>query len=177
MKGYFRQFTQIATVVNLTFFCVSLGCQQQAKEAITEDEVKTLNGRISEIWNEGNLVLVDELYTPDIVRHDCGLPEDVVSLDALRNYFTSNRITFPDINMIIEETIVRGDKIVWRWRIMGTNTGPMGDMPPTGKKVQFSGVSIALLVNGKMVEIWDFYNQAVLLQQLGFTITPPQGRD
>lgn len=174
MKETFWLLTKITSVITLIFLCFILSCQKQAEEALTEEEVKTLNGRISEIFNEGNVALVDELYTPEVVRHDCGLPEYIIGLDALKNYFTNNRTTFPDMNMTIEETIVKGDKIVWRWTITGTNTGSMGEIPPTGKKVRFSGVSIALLVEGKMAEIWDFYNQAALLQQLGFTITPPQ---
>jgi len=64
---------------------------------------------------------------------------------------------------------------VARWTVTGTNTGPMGDLPPTGKKVRFSGVTIFRVVNGKFVEKWTYYNELTILRQLGYTITPPQG--
>ena len=47
-------------------------------------------------------------------------------------------------------------------------------MPPTGKNVQFSGVSVVHMVDGKAVEIWDFYSVLDMYQQLGFTLMPPQ---
>ena len=56
----------------------------------------------------------------------------------------------------------------------GTNTGSMADMPPTGKSVTVSGVSIIHMVNGKAIEIWDFYNVLDMYQQLGFALIPPQ---
>lgn len=174
MKNSIQLITKIITIFMLVLICLTLSCQQQDKEVITEAEVQIINDRLSEIWNKGKIEYVDQLYTPEIVRHDCGLPEDIVGLDALKNYFISNRTTFPDMIMTIDETIVKGNRIIWRWTITGTHTGPMGDIPPTAQKVKFSGVSIAHLVNGKIAEIWDFYNQAALLQQLGFTMVPSQ---
>lgn len=174
MKNLIRSLPAVTTVAFLLLLCFPFSCQRQASDAISEEEAKALSERILQIWNEGNLALVDEIYTPECVRHDCGLPEDVVGLEALKSYFEFYRTAFPYMNMTIQETIVKGDKIVWHWTLTGTNTGPMGEAPPTGKEVRLSGVSIARVVNGKIAEVWDYYNQASLLQQIGFTITPPQ---
>ena len=138
-------------------------------------ELNELNERILQIWNRGDLALVDEIYTPEVVRYDAGWPHPIRGLDALRSYFRFYRSAFPDIEMTIQETIMEGNKIVWHWTLRGTNTGPMGEAPATGKEVRLSGISIGRIVDGKIAEVGDFYNQASLLLQLGFTFTPPQG--
>ena len=90
---------------------------------------------------------------------------------------TSLRTAFPDINVTNDEIIIMGDKTVNRWTVTATNTGPLqtpeGELPPTGKKIRFSGVAISRRVNEKIVEEWSYFNMLDLLLQLGFTITPP----
>lgn len=166
---------RLAAIVILLTLCLSFGCQQQGRDAITQGELNTLNERILQIWNQGSLDLVDQVYTAQVVRYDAGWPHPIRGLDALKNHFQFYRSAFPDIDMIIQETIMEGDKIVWHWTLTGTNTGPMGEVPATGKEVGLSGTSIGRIVDGKIAEVGDFYNQASLLLQLGFTFTPPQG--
>lgn len=102
---------------------------------------------------------------------------DIVGLDEFKNWVTGTRTAYPDFNAVIEETIFKDDKIVSRFTVTATNTGPLttpyGELPPTGKKVQFFGVNIIQVVNEKIIEEWLYYNQASYLQRLGFTITPP----
>jgi steroid delta-isomerase-like uncharacterized protein len=173
MKGSIRLIKKIALIFALALLCFVFGCQQKSSEVITDEEVQILNERIAGIWNDGRLEFVEEIYTPEVVRHDCGLPEDVVGLENMKNYFIFNRTAFPDLNLTVDKTIVKGHDIVFIWTFAGTNTGPMGDIPPTGKSVRFSGISAGRLVDGKLAEVWDYYNQASMLQQLGFTLTPP----
>ena len=154
--------------------CFAFGCQKQVEEGITEEEAQVFTDRVLEMWNEANLTIVDEVYAHEIVRHDCGVPEDIVGLKNMKNYLENLFNAFPDLNITVDEMIVEGNKMVQRWTMTGTNTGSMGDMPPTGKNVRFSGVSIGHFVNGKAVEMWDFYNVLDMMLQLGFTLTPPQ---
>ena len=174
MKKSIRLLTKITPVVILFLLFFTFSCQKQGTEVITEEEMKAIAERTLEIWNEGNLDLIGELYAPELVRHECDLPEDVVGFDAFKNLVTWIRTQFPDFYMMVDEMIVKGDRMVMRWTMTGTNTGSLGDLPPTGKNMRVSGISIARLVNGKIAEVWDFYNQLDMLQQLGFTLTPPQ---
>ena len=173
MKKSLLQITMIIPLALL--LCFTFGCQKQVEEGITEEEAKVLVERNLEIYNEGNLALVDELYDPEYVGHYYALPEDIGGLDALKKVVSFYRNAYPDdYNMMIDEMIVKGDKIVSRWTMTGTNTGPRGDVPPTGKKVRMSGIIISRITNGKIVEDWNVYNLLDVMQQLGFTLTPPQ---
>ncbi len=55
----------------------------------------------------------------------------------------------------------------------GTQTGPFGGLPPTGKKVKVSGIDIIRIENGKIVEHWEATDNLGLLEQLG--VIPPMG--
>jgi steroid delta-isomerase-like uncharacterized protein len=178
---------KLLMVIPLVFLlCFTFGCQKQVTEevpeGITEEEAKAFMDATLEIWNEGNLDLVDEFYSADYVRHYVDMYEDIVGIDAYKQWITNTRATFPDFNVTQDgEMIAKGDKIVSRWIVDGTNTGPLntpfGSFPSTGKKVRFYGVLILHIVDGKIAEEWLYYNQSSLLQQLGFTFIPPQSQE
>ena len=84
------------------------------------------------------------------------------------------RTGFPDLNVKLDELIIDEYHSIGRWTLTGTNTGPIGDSQPTGKKVKYSGIEVARIVDGKTVESWIYYNQAALFIQLGYTITTPE---
>jgi len=173
MKKPLLQFSMIISLALL--LCFTFSCQQQVEEGITEEEAKALSDSVLEIWNEGNLALVDEVYDSDYVRHYVDIYDDIEGIDAYKKWITDTRTVFPDFHITTEgEIIVKADKIVSRWIAEGTNLGSFLGLPPTGKKVKFFGVNILHIVNGKVVEEWLYFNQASLLQQLGFTLTPPQ---
>ncbi|MFB0519237.1 MAG: ester cyclase [Acidobacteriota bacterium] len=178
MKRSIWLIKKIIPVVALVLLCFTFGCQQPVEEAITEEEAKALLDRYVEIWNEGNLTIVEEVFDPEYVLHHCAFPEDIVGLDGFKSWTTSSLTAFPDHYITFDEMIVKGDKIVMRWTATGTNTGtlvsPLGELPPTGKKFRISGLDISRVVNGKIAEEWLVYNLLDMLQQLGFTLTPPQ---
>ena len=66
--------------------------------------------------------------------------------------------------------LAEGDLVAARWTMDGTNTGPWGDQPPTGRHVRFSGVNIFRLAGGKVVEIWNHRDDLGVAQQLGAPI-------
>ena len=157
-------------------FCFVLSCQQQTKVMVTEEQAKFIGNQYVKARNEANLDLLDGIYAADAVIHDPGQPEDIMSLGALKTYYLGNHTAFPDLKLSLEEIAISGDRIVWGWTFTGTNTGPLRGLPPTGNKVEFSGVAIDRVVDGKIVEEWVYYNLLDVFQQLGFTVTPPQGR-
>ena len=144
------------------------GCQQV--ERTSQDEERTT--KVVEVWNTGNVALIDELCSPEYVRHHVDIDEDIVGIDAFKEWVTSTRTMYPDFHVVIDEEIGAINKVIYRWTVTGTNTGP-SDMPPTGKKVKFSGSSIINIANGKVTEEWLYYNDAAIQQQLGYRTSPP----
>jgi predicted ester cyclase len=75
---------------------------------------------------------------------------------------------FPDLHLTIEDQLVEGDRVAFRWSATGTHTGPLGAAPPTGKSVALDGLILDRLADGKVVERWEQWDQSLMLQQLGF---------
>ena len=67
----------------------------------------------------------------------------------------------------ILDMIAEGDKVVARVNITGVHTGNFFCIPATGKRVEFSGVYMERIENGKIAERWGEENGVSLLEQLG----------
>jgi len=165
--------TTIQLIAIVFLFCLTFSCQQQIEEGITEEEANVLLEKVLTVYNEGNLSIIDEIMVPDYVLHYADNPEDIVGIDAFKEYITNLRTDFPDFKVTFEETIVKDNKIVLLWNITGTNTGTSSDMPPTGKAIQAEGVSVISVVDGKFTKALQYYNEVTTLTQLGYTIIPP----
>jgi steroid delta-isomerase-like uncharacterized protein len=176
MKKSFLLLKKAAYIVVFIPFllCLTYSCDQQVEEGLTMEEAQNLVKKDLEIWNEGNLAMVDEIIAPDYFEHSAGIPNDYVGIDAFKQRVTDLRTEFPDFKATVEELIVKGDRIIWRWEITGTNTGSTDDMPPTGNTMEIEGVGILRVVDGKISERIMYYNQAAQLMQLGYTISMPE---
>ena len=62
--------------------------------------------------------------------------------------------------------IAEGDRVVVRFTIRGTHLGKFMGVPPTGKKVTWSGINILRVADGKAIELWGEASTATLMQQL-----------
>jgi len=117
--------------------------------------------------NHGDLSTADKAFAKDCVIHITGQAEPLKGTAAWKQYIGSFVAAFPDLKFVMEDQIVQGDKVAHRWRCTGTHTGPLGPVPPTGKKVKISGLIIDRLVNGKVKERWEQFDNTSLLRQLG----------
>lgn len=89
--------------------------------------------------------------------------------EGVRRAFNSVTEAFPDVHITIEELIGEGDKIVSRWSFQGTHLGLYQDIPATGKKVNYTGIDIYTIVDGKIVSVVRETDSLVVLRQLGVT--------
>ena len=123
-----------------------------------------------EVWNQGNLAVVDELVAATFVDH--GLFPPVQGLEALKHYVEMYRTAFPDMHFTIEDLISEGDTVVARYTGTGTHQGTLLGVPPTGKAVIVTGINITCYENGKVVEGWNNFDTLGMLQQIGAIPTP-----
>ncbi|MEJ2583027.1 MAG: ester cyclase [Acidobacteriota bacterium] len=158
-----------ALVIALGVVGLALGCYPNTEAP--EVEIPPMDPYLA-IWNNGDLDLVDELYAPGFVWHVVDMGEDVVGTAAFKELVTGFRTAFPDFHVTFDEVLVAGDKTVIRWTMTGTNTGPLEGLPPSGQPVRLQGVAISRAVDGVTTEVWQYYNQLAMFQQMGFTLTP-----
>ena len=146
------------------------GCQQQEQRTYTDAELQTIMDNNDQLWDGGNIDLVDVLYAEGCVRHnaDVGDSEGPEGVKGFVNWVYS---AYPDFKVIFDEPFKFKDRIVTHWTATGTNDGPLSeDMPATGKKVSFTGIGVAMIVNGKITEEWVYYNQLAIYTQMGYEL-------
>lgn len=128
--------------------------------------------RFAQIWGQGSLDLIDEYASPEIAVSYPLLPETVHGPDAFKEVIRGIRSGMPDVECEVHETIAQGDKVAGRWTMRGTHSGELNGIPPTGKQVTLSGITIYRLAEGKVVEEFGEENALGFLQQLGVIPTP-----
>ena len=139
----------------------------------TEDNKALVRRAYEEIFDQGNLAVVDELISPDYIEHDPNFPQPVRGPEGLKQYFMVFRTAFPDTHVTIEDMVAEGDTIAVRHTYRGTHKGDLMGMPPTGKQVTVTGIVIHRIANGKFVESWVNADNLGLMQQL--SVVPSMG--
>lgn len=121
-----------------------------------------------DVFSQGNLAVLEEIIAPDY-REDgpSAIPGLPTGPAGSRIHVEVYRSAFPDLSFTIGEQVAEGDMVTTRWTAHGTHKGELSGIPPTGRSVTISGVSIDKIVDGKLVAGWSISDQYSLLQQLG----------
>ena len=119
-----------------------------------------------DMWVRHDTTAVARCHAPSYTEH--GTAGDTVTTHAstyafLRGVFTA----FPDMKGTILEQIPHGDRIITRWRIVGTNQ-------TTKKRLAMNGIAIDRIAGNKIVESWGAFDNLAVLVSEGYTITPPK---
>src|SRR4029077_16560012 len=80
-----------------------------------------------------------ELVAPSLLHHD-PLPGQPAGLEGAEYVVSTMHGAHPDLRFAIDDLVAEGDLVVIRWTLHGTNTGPMLDQPPTGRRVELSAI-------------------------------------
>jgi len=131
-----------------------------------EAEKRAVRRYYEEVLNGGNEGLLEELVAPGYVEHD-PFPGQGDGLQGLRERVALLRSAFSPCVYTIEDLIAEGDRVVVRWRSVGTHSGSFVGLPPTGRDYTMAGIDIHRLARGRLAEHWHVVDQLALLQQLG----------
>ena len=125
---------------------------------------------IDEAFNQGNVDVLDEVLSADAVSHDPAEPEDVRGVEAHKQRVLGYRAAMSDLHVTVDDVFAEGNMVAMRWSVEATNDGELQGMPPTGKHVAFTGLSIDRFdADGRIAETWDQWDNAGFMQQLGIT--------
>jgi len=122
---------------------------------------------VTELWNNGNVSVADELFAPNYEHHDASTPDFGRGPDSEKKRASLYRNAFPDLQLTIEDIVAEGETVMTRWSCRGTHKGDLNGIAPTGKQFNISGVTVVRLTNGKMAEGYVNWDALGLMQQLG----------
>jgi len=136
----------------------------------TEENKAIVRRVFGEIWNQGNLDVVDEVLATNYIFHD-PVSSGVRGPESYKQYVTMYSTTFPDIQFTVEEMVAEGDKVTTRWTARGTYQGYlMGIAPTLTKQGTLTGISIVRIAGGKIVEDWSNWDTMSLMQQGAYNL-------
>ena len=124
---------------------------------------------LHEIWNTGDLELIDRVYAPDFLAHwpaSSEVPERR-GIDGIRFGVTRIRTAFPDWHERVLDVFGSGDKVASRYVSTGTHQGKFWGIEPTGRRVEIEEISIFRIAGGRVAEQWCMFDELARLQQLG----------
>jgi steroid delta-isomerase-like uncharacterized protein len=141
-----------------------VGSAAAQEKTLAENKAVVLRSE-NELWNNGNLAVADELYSPDYVCHFVVGPE-WKGIDGVKAEVKQHRTSFPDWNERVDDIIAEGDKVVIRFTSTGTQRGGFQGIKATGRKVTIQEIAIFRLAGGKIVEQWGIPDVHGLMEQL-----------
>lgn len=118
--------------------------------------------------NRGDVSVADTVFASDCIFHLTGTAEPIRGVGAWKETIGGLMRAFPDIHFTVDDEIVDGDRVAFRWHAVATHNGPLGPAPPTGKRIAVDGLIVDRVVGGKVQERWEQWDQSLMLQQLGF---------
>ena len=105
-----------------------------------------------EMWNKGEPASAVEIFNQ---------PEGV------ERFVSQFLLSFPDLQHTVEEMIADGDRVAVRFSAQGTHTGTWMYFAPTGKPIQYTGVTWARIAENMIVEHYTWWDKASLIEQIG----------
>jgi steroid delta-isomerase-like uncharacterized protein len=133
---------------------------------------ETVVRRFYEDMNNGRRnELATELFTADHKFHDPQVPAPDGPDGVAATVATYQ--TGVNGHWRIDDLFSAGDKVVVRWTGSGEHVAEVNGIPPTGKKIEVSAISIHRMQGGKIAETWEVWDTLGFLQQLG--VVPSMG--
>jgi steroid delta-isomerase-like uncharacterized protein len=139
---------------------------------------KDLVNRFTAALNSADWKALDELLTEDFSRHCQATPGvPVSSREEFKRLQESFLVSMPDQHVTVEMLIAEGDKVAAYATYSGTQTGPMGEFPATGKSAESKFLAIFRIADGRIAELWVEYDNLAMLSQLGLLPAPAAPSD
>lgn len=149
---------------------ILVGCS--VEHPAPSDGVEIVQG-MTEAINARELDRLSEFVADGVVRHSNATPGvSVTNLDEFRAFLESDIATVPDSVQTIDVIFGNGEFVGVRARYNGTQQGPMGPFPATGKPVEIAFVGLLRIEDGKVAEIWVEWDNLGALMALGHIPLP-----
>lgn len=151
---------------------LAMGCAQSPLAQLEAN--KELVGRFTEATNAADWDALAEIVAENFTRHSAATTgPPVTSHDEFIELQESFLVSFPDQHVTIEQLIAEEDYVAARAIYTGTQTGPMGKLPATGRTVEAPFMAMFRIEGGRVAELWVEWDNLAMLTQLG-VFPPPE---
>jgi predicted ester cyclase len=128
----------------------------------------TVERFFAEVLVGHDLAALAAITSPHILIHPTAMPCEAsyYGFDGAGRWLAEQWQTFPDLAIVDRFAIAQSDIVAVRWTAKGTAKGRFLMLPPTGKAVEYTGVSMYRIEDGRIAEIWETRNTLGIMLQL-----------
>ena len=127
------------------------------------EQNKTLVRDCFKEGTRGNFGALDSIVSPDYVLH----PEEVRGPEGLAKMVQGYREAIGGLTVTIDQQFTEGDYVATRFTARGRHDGELMGAAPTGRNVEFTGLTVSRCRDGRIEEEWELIDTVSLLQQVG----------
>lgn len=126
------------------------------------EQNKTLVRNCFKEGTRGNVGALDSIVSPDYVLH----PEEVRGPEGLAKMVQGYREAIGGLTVTIDQQFTEGDYVATRFTVRGRHDGELMGAAPTGRDVEFTGLTVSRCRDGRIEEEWELIDTVGLLQQV-----------
>ena len=141
---------------------------------MSTEHIKSIAIRLAdELFNKGNLGIVDEFIAVDAIDHN--EPAGTDCRQHFKQVATLLRSAFPDLHFAFEDTVAEGDKVATRVTMSGTHQGPGAffGVPPSGRRFEIQQMRLLRIEHGQLKDSWAVIDMLGWMHQLGVMPSRP----
>jgi steroid delta-isomerase-like uncharacterized protein len=120
-----------------------------------------------EAFNAGDWERLKKCLSSNVVYEDIPSKRRLEGAGQFIEEYQGWKSAAPDCKGKVLRTFVSGDTVIVEVNWRGTNTGPLGGQPPTGKGWDINGCQVITIENNRVKELHQYYDMLSLMQQLG----------
>jgi steroid delta-isomerase-like uncharacterized protein len=136
---------------------------------MSEENKQLVRRWFEEVWNSGRADAIDEMFAENGIAH--GLSDDpsqpITGPQEFRPFHTLFRDAFPNMMIVVEDMVAEGDKVAARCSVRAKHEGDFMGREATQAPVEFTGMTIVRVANGKIAEAWNNFDFMRLHKQVG----------
>jgi len=134
---------------------------------------KEISRSIVERWfdqvlNCHSRLAVEASVSPHLLIHPSAMPCEAAyhGVDGAMSWLDQHWAAFGDVTVAAELSVAHGEFVAVRWTAHGMSQGEFMGQAPTGKPIEFDGISMYRIEQGRIAEIWETRNTYAILHQL-----------
>ncbi len=125
-----------------------------------------LRKQIEDLWGNGRIDLIPDLYTDDVVDH-MPVPGQAPGVAGLADVVKTFHAAIPDLKIEVHGIIAEDDRALDFWTLTGTHKGEVMGLEPTGNALKFSGIDMVRIRDGRISDIWHVEEMLQVFVQMG----------
>lgn len=119
--------------------------------SVTEANKRVVRRFIEQVVNTGDVSRIADLVAPGCVETD-GRVRVVSGVEGMAAHVRGVRAVYPDLVVAIERQVAEGEWVATVITARGTHAGEWLGMKPTNSMLEFTGVNVDRVVDGRIVE-------------------------